>query len=403
MRVKKIFAYGMVAVMCAGMMTGCGKNDTKSQFKTYSKCATVDKAAYTDIEYVPESREVSQEDVDNAIDSFCSDNSETTQDKTSAIKDGDKVNVDYVETISGTEKDSKTAYDITIGSNTLGDGSDDQLIGSKPGDKKTVTVSYPDDYSDTTVAGLTAEFEVTINYIAVTNVPEYTDALVKKASDGEYTNTTDYTAHLKEDLQDEKNKSADKADREAVLKAVEEKVTFDKYPEDEIQSSVQSLVSNIKSAAQNYGIDFETYAKYLMGYQDEAAFLDYLHTTVESVMKEKIVVSCIALDNDLLADDSDIADYRKTLMEENNLENDSDIDQYYSADDIMFFATEENVLDFLMDRAVQTEATSTDADKTEEETATASEDSTAEDAAAASEDSNDEAAEADTTAGTEAE
>ena len=399
MRVKKIFAYGMVAVMCAGMMTGCGKNDTKSQFKTYSKCATVDKAAYTDIEYVPESREVSQEDVDSAIDSFCSDNSETTQDKTSAIKDGDKVNVDYVETISGTEKDSKTAYDITIGSNTLGDGSDEQLIGSKPGDKKTVTVSYPDDYSDTTVAGLTAEFEVTINYIAVTNVPEYTDALVKKASDGEYTNTTDYTAHLKEDLQDEKNKSADKADREAV----EEKVTFDKYPEDEIQSSVQSLVSNIKSAAQNYGIDFETYAKYLMGYQDEAAFLDYLHTTVESVMKEKIVVSCIALDNDLLADDSDIADYRKTLMEENNLENDSDIDQYYSADDIIFFATEENVLDFLMDRAVQTEATSTDADKTEEETAAASEDSTAEDATAASEDSNDEAAEADTTAGTEAE
>ena len=69
----------------------------------------------------------------------------------------------------------------------------------------------------------------------------------------------------------------------------------------------------------------------------------------------------------------------------------------------MFYATEENVLDFLMDRAVQTEATSTDADKTEEETATASEDSTAEDATAASEDSTAEAAEADTTAGTEAE
>ena len=414
MRVKKIFAYGMVAVMCAGMMTGCGKNDTKTQFKTYSKCATVDKAAYTDIEYVPESREVSQDEVDSAIDSFCSDNSEITQDKTSAIKDGDKVNVDYVETISGTEKDSQTAYDITIGSNTLGDGSDDQLIGSKPGDKKTVTVSYPDDYSDTTVAGLTAEFEVTINYISVTIVPEYTDDLVKKASDGEYTNTTDYTAHLKEDLQAEKDKSADKADREAVLKAVEEKVTFDKYPEDEIQSSVQSLVSNIRSAAENYGTDFETYAKYLMGYQDEASFLEYLHTTVESVMKEKIVVSCIALDNDLLADDSDIADYRKTLMEENNLENDSDIDQYYSADDIMFFATEENVLDFLMDRAVQTEATATDAENTDEETeaasegstaetTVASEDSTAETTEAASEDSTDEAAAADTTSSSEAE
>ena len=30
MRAKKIFAAGMVAVMCAGLMTGCGRNDTKS-------------------------------------------------------------------------------------------------------------------------------------------------------------------------------------------------------------------------------------------------------------------------------------------------------------------------------------------------------------------------------------
>ena len=123
-----------MAAMCAGLMTGCSSN--KSQFNKYSKCAVVDKAAYTDIEYVPASREVTDDDVQSSIDSFCNDNSETSEDKTSAIKDGDKVNVDYVETISGTEKDSKTGYSLTIGNNTLGDGSDDQLIGSKAGDVK---------------------------------------------------------------------------------------------------------------------------------------------------------------------------------------------------------------------------------------------------------------------------
>ena len=95
-------------------------------------------------------------------------------------------------------------------------------------------MTYPDDYSDTTVAGLTAEYKVTINYISVTTVPEYTDALVKKATDGEYTTTDDYTAHLKEDVQKDKDDSADETDRTSVLKAVEEKVTFDKYPEDEV-------------------------------------------------------------------------------------------------------------------------------------------------------------------------
>lgn len=365
MRAKKIIAAGIMAAMCAGLMTGCSSN--KSQFNKYSKCAVVDKAAYTDIEYVPASREVTEDDVQSSIDSFCNDNSETSEDKTSAIKDGDKVNVDYVETISGTEKDSKTGYSLTIGNNTLGDGSDDQLIGSKAGDVKEITVTYPDDYSDTTVAGLTATYKVTVNYISVTTVPEYTDALVKKATDGEYTTTDAYTKHLREDLQADKNKDADDEDKASVLKAVEEKVTFDKYPEEEIKTYIQTTVNNAKQNAENYGIDVSTYLTYFYGASDEAAFLDKLHTSVENVMKEKIVVSCIALDNDLLADDADVKAYRAKVVEDNNLENDSDVDKYYTEDDLMFYATEENVLDFLMKRAVETEATEASED-TEEAT-----------------------------------
>ena len=360
MRAKKIIAAGIMAAMCAGLMTGCSSN--KSQFNKYSKCAVVDKAAYTDIEYVPASREVTDDDVQSSIDSFCNDNSVTSEDKTSAIKDGDKVNVDYVETISGTEKDSKTGYSLTIGNNTLGDGSDDQLIGSKAGDVKEITVTYPDDYSDTTVAGLTATYKVTVNYISVTTVPEYTDALVKKASGGEYTTTDAYTEHLREDLQTDKDKSADDEDRTSVLKAVEEKVTFDKYPEDEIKTYIQTTVDNAKQNAENYGIDFSTYMAYFYGCSDEAAFLEKLHTIVESVMKEKIVVSCIALDNNLIADDADVKAYRAKVVEENDLESDEDVDKYYSEDDLNFYATEENVLDFLMKIAVETTATATDAD-----------------------------------------
>lgn len=366
MRAKKIIAAGIMAAMCAGLMTGCSSN--KSQFNKYSKCAVVDKAAYTDIEYVPASREVTDDDVQNSIDSFCNDNSETSEDKTSAIKDGDKVNVDYVETISGTEKDSKTGYSLTIGNNTLGDGSDDQLIGSKAGDVKEITVTYPDDYSDTTVAGLTATYKVTVNYISVTTVPEYTDALVKKATDGEYTTTDAYTKHLREDLQSDKNKDADDEDKASVLKAVEEKVTFDKYPEEEIKTYIQTTVNNAKQNAENYGIDVSTYLTYFYGASDEAAFLDKLHTSVENVMKEKIVVSCIALDNNLLADDADVKAYRAKVVEDNNLENDSDVDKYYTEDDLVFYATEENVLDFLMKRAVETE--DTEASEDTEEAAT---------------------------------
>ena len=87
----------------------------------------------------------------------------------------------------------------------------------------------------------------------------------------------------KEDVQKNKDDSADETDRASVLKAVEEKVTFDKYPEDEVASYIQSMVSNVRSAADNYGIDIEAYMKYFYGYEDEASFLEYLHKAVPDV------------------------------------------------------------------------------------------------------------------------
>jgi trigger factor len=90
-------------------------------------------------------------------------------------------------------------------------------------------------------------------------------------------------------------------------------------------------------------------------------------------MKEKIVVSCIALDNDLIADDDDIAAYRQKLVEDNDLEDESVIDTYYTSDDLMFYATEENVLDFLMERGVQVESTEETTEETEADAETEAE------------------------------
>lgn len=379
MRVKKILTGYMIAIMGTALMTGCSEK-SDSQFKSYAKCAKVDVTAYTDIEYVPESREVTDDEVKDAIDQFCADNTEHSEDKTSPVKDGDEVHIDYTKTVSGAESDNQSDYSITIGSDTLGEGSDAQIIGMKAGESKKISVTYPDDYDDVTMAGLTAEYDVKVNYIDVSTVPEYTDELVKTATNGEYTTTDAYTTHLTEELQNDKNHEADEADKTTVIKAVVDKVSVDKYPEAEVQSYVQDIVSNMKSMSESYGIDFGTYASY-MGYTDEKSFLEYLYTTVESVMKEKIVISRIALDNNLVADDEDIANYKKHLMEEQGIEDEAEIDNYYSQKDLMFYATEENVLEFLMGRAVQVESTeetsteeagaetvSTESDSTEEKT-----------------------------------
>ena len=75
------------------------------------------------------------------------------------VKDGDTVNIDYVGKIDG------NGADLVIGSGTYIDDFDEQLVGSHPGDKVEVTVTFPDDYQATDLAGKEAVFDVTVNGI----------------------------------------------------------------------------------------------------------------------------------------------------------------------------------------------------------------------------------------------
>lgn len=364
MRRKKIFAICLTVTMMTTMLAGC-KAKTKDPMDNLAKCGEV--KDYVGLEYVPESREVTQEEIDEAVSEFCEENSETTKDTESAIKEGDVVNINYVETINGSEQDSNNdedGYELTIGEETLAPEVDDKLIGQKAGQNVTVNVKYPDDYEDITLAGMEAVFDITINYISVTTVPEYTDDLVKKATDGEYTTAADYTAHLTEDLQNEANEEADEADKTSILDAAKEKAVFIEYPEKDVQEYMDGIVQNINSNAESFGIDFQTCLLYFYGYENEQEFLEFLQETVTSVMQEKIVVAAIAKQENLIATEDDIQTYKNKLMEENEID-EAGIEENYSAEDLRFFATEENVVAFLLENAVQVEASE---EETEEET-----------------------------------
>lgn len=195
-----------------------------------------------------------------------------------------------------------------------------------------------------------------MNYITITTTPEYTDELVKTATDGEYTTTDAYTKHLTEELQKEADDTADDTDRANVLKAIKEKTTFVKYPKMKWREYVEGVMAGIESNASQYGIEVGTFLQYFYGYSDEAAFVEFLQSSVESVMQEKIIVYSIALDHDLIADEDDISAYKNKLMEENDVDEEA-ISQQYSDDDLFFYATEENVLNYLMESAVQVEST----------------------------------------------
>ena len=85
------------------------------------------------------------------------------------VKDQDTINLDYVGYIDGVAFDGGNTQgngtDLTIGSGTYIDDFEEQLIGSHPGDQVTVTVTFPEDYHSTELAGQEAVFECVVNGI----------------------------------------------------------------------------------------------------------------------------------------------------------------------------------------------------------------------------------------------
>ena len=84
-----------------------------------------------------------------------------------AAQTGDAVLIDFEGSVGGKLFDGGKGEGmrVELGSGQLIPGFEDQLIGTKAGDQRTVKVTFPDDYNVDTLKGKPAEFAVTVNEV----------------------------------------------------------------------------------------------------------------------------------------------------------------------------------------------------------------------------------------------
>jgi trigger factor len=112
--------------------------------------------------------EVTDAEVDDAVKRIA-DQNKTYAARADGAKaeSGDRITVSFKGTVDGTAFEGGSAENIpvTIGSNTFIPGFEEQLIGIAPGETRTLKVTFPPTYGNTTLAGRPAEFETTASLI----------------------------------------------------------------------------------------------------------------------------------------------------------------------------------------------------------------------------------------------
>ena len=98
-----------------------------------------------------------------------------------AAKEKDQVVIDFEGSIDGTAFDGGkgSKIELILGSKTMIEGFEDQLLGAGTGEHRTLNVKFPDEYNSSNLAGKDAVFEVDVISVSEPALPEVDDEFAK--------------------------------------------------------------------------------------------------------------------------------------------------------------------------------------------------------------------------------
>jgi trigger factor len=114
------------------------------------------------------------------------------------------------------------SINVDIGGPANPPGFDEQVIGLNPGDQKTFTLTYPDDYAIKELAGTAVEYGVRVHGVKRRAVPELDDEFAKDL--GEFDNLDALRQRVREDIDHQKTDEAEHAVRGDLLKQLASRV-----------------------------------------------------------------------------------------------------------------------------------------------------------------------------------
>jgi len=171
-----------------------------------------------------------------------------------AAATGDRVTINFVGKVDGVEFDGGKGDDIPleIGSGQFIPGFEEQLVGAKVGDDRTVKVTFPENYGAANLAGKAAEFAVKVTAVETAKAQTYDDEFAKRLG---FEDLAKLREMVKTGLEREFGQMTAMQMKRSVLDYMDKQYTFDlpeKLVEAEFNSIWQALTNEMQKAAKSF-------------------------------------------------------------------------------------------------------------------------------------------------------
>lgn len=216
---------------------------------------------YKGIEVEKQSVEVTQEDVDEAIERVRESNSRMITADDRETQDGDTVIIDFDGYCDGEPFEGGKAedYSLVLGSHSFIDTFEEQLIGKRVDDEVEVHVTFPDQYQAEELRGKAAVFKVKIHEIKMKELPELDDDFAQDVSDCD--TLEEYKEDMKKKLQESKEEAAKRAVEDDVVNQIIENASMD-IPEPMVNMQTNQMIREFAQNLQYQGLSVEQYMQF---------------------------------------------------------------------------------------------------------------------------------------------
>lgn len=203
--------------------------------------------------------EVTDENVEKRVAQNLQGKSEEVTDKDAVIQNGDTATINFVGTKDGVAFEGGTAnnYDLVIGSGTMIPGFEEGILGMKKGETKDITVTFPENYQSSELAGQEAVFQITVQ--SFKRPPELTDTWA--AANTDYKTADEYRASVRTQLEQEAQDQAENSLRSTAWTTVYSNSEVVEYPEKDIEEATQEFRSQIEAYAKQGNMELEDFVE----------------------------------------------------------------------------------------------------------------------------------------------
>ena len=286
---------------------------------------------------------VTNEDIQNDIENRLKTHAMWNEKKEGTVEQFDLVNMDFTGTVDGKTFQNSTGTDINIriGSGDYCKEVEAQIIGKNIGKKITFKVTMPDDSKFSDAAGKEAEYTVTVK--SVRTLPDITDDVINKLTDGKYKTVSEYEAYIKQVLQKEKEIENSLTIFEETLGQVADTFEFKGVPEQEKEGDID--IETIRKEAEEKGVEP---VELVNQYEAVGKTIAYEQSTNSKI---NLLILYVAQKEGITVTGADIKALKDELIEWNAFKDEEDIAENLSERQLAHAALREKVCAYIAQKA----------------------------------------------------